>query len=431
MNILLHTLRTVAYALVEPYFAIILFLVALFLYRKNRRTCIMQKMIIGQKVNTPLELTISQIVMGIFGGVLASLIMSYLGIFFSEDSSIDLIFIVSLIFMFFNPRFICFSYSGAALGITSLIMSLLSKTLNLPVLDVLKIDIPSLMAMISILHFVEGILVMIDGNRGYIPVFTKRENKIIGGFAFQRYWILPIALFIMMNPETASNFLVLKQTMPRWWPILGTSFSKSILATAIITLLPFYGVVGYNGVTFTKARRQKVINSGLLIVFYSLLLFIFSQLAFRNIFFKVFVLIFAPIGHEGVIIIQKYLEAKGKPKYVSTEEGIMVLDVAKDSVANRMGIKSGDLLLEVNDKSINNEEDIVKSIEEMYGHITFKIKSGMGILKTVTHGRINSYDKLGIVFVPRAVPEQSTVIGVNDKKFKEILDKIKNKDKDE
>ena len=48
--------------------------------------------------------------------------------------------------------------------------------------------------MIAVLHFVEGLLVITDGSRGTVPVFSKREDKIIGGFIMKRYWALPIAL---------------------------------------------------------------------------------------------------------------------------------------------------------------------------------------------------------------------------------------------
>lgn len=431
MDILLSTLRTVAYALVEPYFVIVLLLLAFVLYRKNRKTIIMQKMIIGQKVSTAFELTVSQIVLGIFGGVMASLIMSYLGILFSEDSGIELIFLVSMFFMFLNPRFICFSYSGAALGISSLIFLQLSKMLNIPHLNFLNIDIPALMAMVAILHLVEGFLVMIDGDRGYVPVFTNRDDKIIGGFVLQRYWILPIALFVMLSSKSLSGIAQGGTPMPNWWPLVKTSIPKYILNTAIITLIPFYGVVGYNSVTFTKTKKEKKITSGIFIIIYSLILFVLSQLAVINIFFKILVLAFAPIGHEAMLYIQKYLEIKGDPRYISNEEGIMVLDVAKDSIANEMGIKSGDLLIQVNDKEIKSEEDIVKSIGQMYGHISFKIKNDMGRLKTVTYDRLTSYEKLGIVFVPKNVPREASIVKIKSEKFQDILDKIKNKDKDE
>ncbi len=98
MDILLITLKAVAYLLIEPYSVIVLLLLSLILYRKNRKTIIMQKMIIGQKVTTAFELTISEVVLGIFAGTAASLIMSYLGIFFREDSAIYLIFLISMFF---------------------------------------------------------------------------------------------------------------------------------------------------------------------------------------------------------------------------------------------------------------------------------------------------------------------------------------------
>ncbi len=126
-----------------------------------------------------------------------------------------------------------------------------------------------------------------------------------------------------------------------------------------------------------------------------------SRLAVMNTLLKVIVLIFAPVGHEAMLYIQKYFELKGEPRYISTEEGIMVLDVAKDSIANKMGIKSGDLLLQVNDKEIDSEEDIVKSIGQMYGHISFKIKNDVGRLKTVNYRMLTLTKVKVIVFVPK------------------------------
>ncbi|AVQ45142.1 PDZ domain-containing protein [Clostridium botulinum] len=431
MDILLITLKAVAYLLIEPYSVIVLLLLSLILYRKNRKTIIMQKMIIGQKVTTAFELTISEVVLGIFAGTAASLIMSYLGIFFREDSAIYLIFLISMFFMVFNPRFICFSYSGAALGMVSLILLNMAKLLNMPQLNFVNIDIPALMSMVAILHLVEGILVMIDGDRGYVPVFTNREDKIIGGFVLQRYWILPIAFMLMINNQALSNISQGGAPMPNWWPLLKTGLPLSVLNAAVIALTSFYGIIGYNAVTFTKTRKEKKIISGLYIVIYSLILFMLSRLAIMNTLLKVVVLIFAPVGHEAMLYIQKYFELKGEPRYISTEEGIMVLDVAKDSVANKMGIKSGDLLLQVNDKEIDSEEDIVKSIGQMYGHISFKIKNDVGRLKTVNYRMLTSYEKLGIVFVPKNVPKDTSVIKVKSEKFQDILEKIKNKDKDE
>ena len=121
MGIAGYTLKAVAFAMVSPQFAITLIMLAFIFYGKNKRTVLMQKMILGEQVNSPLELTMSQLVLGIIGGVMSSLILSYLGVMFGENSGIHLMFVFSLLLLFFSPRFICFSYSGALLGLLSII----------------------------------------------------------------------------------------------------------------------------------------------------------------------------------------------------------------------------------------------------------------------------------------------------------------------
>ncbi len=430
MSILLYTLKSVAFALTEPYLVAFLLILTLILYRRNKKTTIMQKMIIGERINSPFELTISQIVIGIFAGTLASLMMSYLGIVFDENSAVDLIFLLSIVFMFFNQRFICFSYSGSVLGIVSIVLGFFAVTLKMPNLDLLKIDIVALMSMIAVLHFVEGLLIIIDGNTGYIPVFTNRDGKIIGGFALQRYWALPVALFFVLH--NTSNIGVSWQVpMPNWWPLIKNSLPSSILKSAVVALVPFYGMIGYNSITFTRDKKEKTLISGSLTIIYSLALFGLAQLATLNIYFKILVLIFAPLAHEGIIIFQRQIELKGSPKYISSEDGIMVLEVAPNSPANEMGISTGDLLVEVNSKKVESEEKIIEVIKETSSFIWFKVKKVTGKFEEVSYNKMNNSKKLGIVFVPKGVPKDSMVVKLDGTRFGEILDKIKNKDRDE
>jgi hypothetical protein len=430
MDILIYTIKSIAYALTEPYWMIFLAFICLMLYNKNKRVTYMQKLVIGESNDSPFELTISQIVIGIFAGVAASLILSYTGIIFDENSAIDLVFLTSIVFMFFNPRFICFSYSGAALGITSLLLRQAAYTFNNPGLDFLKIDIAALMSMVAILHFVEGFLVLIDGRRGYVPVFSIRGKQIIGGFVMNRYWLLPITIFLMLQGQDASG-IGARVLMPNWWPLAGNSIPVEVLKTAVISLVPFYGMIGYQSITFTQTVKEKSRRSGLYIIIYSIVLFGFAQLAVINVFFQVLVLAFAPAAHELMINLQVSNEKNKPPKYVSSDEGIMVLDIAKNSPAVDMGIGTGDLLVEVNGRKIENEDDILNAVTEMYGFISFKVKKASGIIQEVKHSRIGNDRKLGIVFVPRKIPKDSTILKVNNNKFQDILDKIKNKNKDE
>ena len=142
------------------------------------------------------------------------------------------------------------------------------------------------------------------------------------------------------------------------------------------------------------------------------------------------VLLFAPIAHEGMIIFQRYIETKGKPKYISSSEGIMVLAVAPNSPANEMGVKSGDLLVEINNEKIEDEEKIGEIVKESSNFIWLKVKRVTGKFEQLSYDKMNGDRRLGIVFVPRNVPKDSMVINLNKNKFSDVLNKIKNKNKD-
>lgn len=441
MNIGLYTLRAVAFAITDPTLVFVLILLAFMFYRQNKKTAVMQKMILGERMNSPLELTVSQIVIGIFAGAVGSLLLSYLGIMFREDSAIDLIFLLSILLMFIRPRFICFSYSGGILGFTSVLLAALSKvlggrdisfmgtTLQFSDLNVLKIDVVALLSLIAVLHFVEGLLVFFDGKRGAVPVFTNRGEDIIGGFVLQRYWPIPIALFVI---AVSSQLMVGQQVpMPDWWPLVKTSIPETLLKTGVVLLTSFYGVLGFNSVTFTKTKEQKMHFSGGLIMIYAVVLFGVAQLGRYGITAQFFAVLFAPLAHEGMLFFQRYLEMKGTPKYMSGDHGIVVLEVAPNSPAFKMGIRSGDLLLEVNHKDITQEEDILKAINESRHTIGLKIRQAKGMLKEVVYQEWLQGQKLGIVFVPRGIPKDSLVVKYNGSKFKDVFDRAKDSDDEE
>ena len=153
----------------------------------------MQKIILGGSVNSSIELTLSQLVLGIIGGTIGSVILSSLGIIFDQNSGIMYLFLISMLLMFVKPRLICFSYSGAVLGAIGILIKIISQLIpSFKYGTILNIDILALMMFVGTLHVIEGLLVMIDGDRGAIPVFTNKGGKILGGYALIT-WILKIS----------------------------------------------------------------------------------------------------------------------------------------------------------------------------------------------------------------------------------------------
>jgi len=73
-------------------------MIALIFYNKNKKIAAMQKMIMGESLDSPFELTISQLVIGIFAGAVASLIFTFSGLVFDENSNIYFIVYGVIIF---------------------------------------------------------------------------------------------------------------------------------------------------------------------------------------------------------------------------------------------------------------------------------------------------------------------------------------------
>ena len=54
MELILYTLRTVSYAIVEPMHLFMLVVLGIMFYLKNKKIAVMQKMTIGENINSPL-----------------------------------------------------------------------------------------------------------------------------------------------------------------------------------------------------------------------------------------------------------------------------------------------------------------------------------------------------------------------------------------
>lgn len=426
MNLIVYTLRSLSYVITEPSLMIILLLLGIVFYTKNRKIVAMQRMIVGERVNSPLELTLSQIVLGIFAGIFASIILTYLGVIFDANSGIEFLFIISIVLAFIKPRYICFSYSGALLGIISIIFSFLNlKTSD--GMNMFSLDIAALMTFVGVIHIAEGLLVMFDGDRGSVPVFSNKAGRIIGGYALRRYWVLPVAIFMAYAATTLGTGGTESIATPDWWPILKYNDVLDIVKNSILTLMPLLGMVGYSSVTFTRSKKRKALSSGIFIFVYGILLSVVAQVAKFGLAGEIITVIFAPLAHEGMLIIQRKIEEKREPRFVSDEDGVVILDVVPYSTAYDLGLREGDKISSVNGQLINTEADIYTIAKESFNSLEFEVLDRNKNNKNIKFKYKNN-TRLGLVLVPRFV-DMKKVVSFEDDKFSEVLENMKRKNR--
>lgn len=423
MDLIVHSLKSVATAIIEPMHLIMLVIFGVIFYFKNVRIVSIQKMTLGEGINTPLELTLSQIILGILAGAIGSIILSVLGVTFSENSGVEFILMISILSLFYKKKYISYAYSAAILATIGIILNIISNAIGVKLL--LDINVLSLITFIGVIYILEGLLIMFDGSRGAIPVFTKKEDKIVGGFSFSRYWPMPIAI-LMIFSNSASGGESIYSNLASWWPIINRESTLALLTTAMIVSIPIYGILGYSNVTFTQEKKIKSLRCGITIALYGLSVALVAQLANINILGQIVSIIYAPLVFELIMRYEYRVEKKGKFLYVSDDEGIMVLEVTPNSPAYEVGIKRGDKIIEINGQSIKSEVDILKIARESIFKVPVKIKNNSGqVLEYIIQPRNK---RLGMLLVPRLVKRED-IFEIKADDLKNIINELKNKSK--
>ena len=423
MDLIVHSLKSIATAIIEPMHLIMLVIFGVIFYFKNVRIVSIQKMTLGEGINTPLELTLSQIILGILAGAIGSIILSVLGVTFSENSGVEFILMISILSLFYKKKYISYAYSAAILATIGIILNIISNTIGVKLL--LDINVVSLISFVGVIYILEGLLIMFDGSRGAIPVFTKKEDKIVGGFSFSRYWPMPIAILMIFSNSAPGGELIYSN-LASWWPIINRESTLALITTAMIASIPIYGILGYSNVTFTQEKKTKSLRCGITIALYGLSVVLVTQLANINILGQIVSIIYVPLVFELIMRYEYRVEKKGKFLYVSDDEGIMVLEVTPNSPAYEVGIKRGDKIIEINGQSIKSEVDILKIARESIFKVPVKIKNNSGqVLEYIIQPRNK---RLGMLLVPKLVKRED-IFEIKADDLKNIINELKNKSK--
>jgi hypothetical protein len=338
LEIISMIIKSIPVVFINPLFWVVIFLV----WTQYRRTVSIEEKLFGATINSVKDQTLIAILYGIIGGIIGSFLLIFVGVSIS-NIGLGFVWFLAIILMMIQPRFMCFSYAGG-------IVSLISLILGYP-----KIDVPGLMAIVAILHFIEGVLIYTSGFKGTTPIFIK-DNRygVIGGFSLQKFWPVPIIILLtVINQEIPEGVI----QMPDWWPLVRPS-PEIAQENLIYIMFPIVAGLGYGDMVLTSTPEKKSRLSAINLSIFSLILLLLAIIASRISIFKYAAALFAPLAHEFLIYYGKGIEKKGRPVFIAPERGEMVLDVLPGSPGYRMGLKRGDIILAINGMPINSKDDL-------------------------------------------------------------------------
>lgn len=380
-------LQTFALMVTDLQYILILGVVFFLVYRQYVKVQQYEERMFKLKRINPFMETVTALVYGIFGGMVATIMFLALGISVS-DAGIAYLWLVAMLLMLINPRFVCFAYAGGLVSLVALIT-------GYP-----QLNIATLMALVAILHMVESLLIFVDGYHNPTPMYYKHsDGRVVGGFTLQKFWPMPTIALVGITVISSSVDL-LSVSMPDWWPVFQSGVAVPADHSLIHVLFPLIVALGYSDFVRSELPKTKARRSALWLFIYSLVLLALAILANHYPVFLILPILFAPFGHEFLIIWARKREEGKKPVFHS-EDGVMVLTVYPNSPAQAMGLKTGDVIKTINGEAVPNLPTLVEHISPWLIDPVLVVENQFQTPSTRVIEYVGKVPPLGIVPAPQ------------------------------
>lgn len=391
-------LKIIPHVLFNPGLAWIFWLMILLVVLQYRRAAALELRLYGRVKNPAWQRSLTAAGYGLLGGLLGSFMFVFVGAVLSQE---DIMFVwpLALLLMAVNPRFICFSYAGGLVAVASL-------TFGWP-----PVNVPGLIALVAILHMVEGLLVALSGDDCATPVFVRqRSGRVVGGFSIQRFWPIPVVILLAMAvPEQLQAGGV---EMPGWWPLIPPTKDAARAAGVVYTLFPVVAALGYADLALSCPPARKSGRAAVHLLLYGTSLLGVSLLATRFPAFQWLAALFSAAGHELMAQQGSRSQLRGTPYYVPPDRGVKILDVLPETVAAEMGLQSGDIIESVNGIPTGSREEFRQTLGDCSFFLEFVGRRGDGSPLQVEYRRYNGrLDGLGLILVPEQGDQGHVEIG--------------------
>jgi membrane-associated protease RseP (regulator of RpoE activity) len=160
--------------------------------------------------------------------------------------------------------------------------------------------------------------------------------------------------------------------------------------------------LGYSDIAVSTTPSKKSKISAIRLMVYSTILLLFSVLAKQYTIFLWIVAIFAPLGHEALILWGQREEKSRTPLFRHHHRGITVLDVKKDGHGKEIGLHSGDVILKINNYPIDHKDDIHTVLNGFPRLVRMEIIDELGKYKTLEYRNDQiGMANLGVIIVPK------------------------------
>lgn len=255
--------------------------------RQNKQAAYTLSAFLSQ-ISSVLQVILATILIGWVGGIVASVLLVFLGVTIEMNLLLQL-WSITLLLMFCGKRFICFAYAG---GILTLLQYWLYGNYAAG---------QQILMLVAVLHFAEAILVFLSGTIKNEPVYLRdKTGKTTTGVQMQMTWPIPLVIPERVTYSAQAAIIQAEYLyMPDWWPIFSLGTGETELM-ALYQLIPMLAAIGYFDQTGNNVQRRIHATSARLLL-YSILLGSIVILSCKLPILVCAAAMVSIIGHEVII----------------------------------------------------------------------------------------------------------------------------------
>ncbi|MBE1447085.1 PDZ domain-containing protein [Paenibacillus sp. OAS669] len=393
----------------------------LFIVLQYRRQIQLERKLFHTKLHSLISETWRALLWGWIGGLLASVLMAVVGATIQPEAVV-LLWIISLLLILFRVRFLCWAYAVGAIGIIQVLVSTIGTISDIMpawLLEPLRsLNVPTLLALVAVLHLIEAILVRLQGARTATPMFYEsKRGKIVGGYHMQGFW--PVALFLLV-PLQGGNV----HPLP-WTPLLGGE-----LWSGGWTIVGFPVMIGFAELTMSRLPQMKARLTSRLLALYACLVLLLAIAVHEWPVVTLAASLLCIALHEGLLLFSRWDEAKRSPIFVHDQRGLKVLAILPGSPADELGIVPGEILHKVNGMPIRTKSELHQAMQVNSAFCKLEVLNLAGESKFLKRAMFSGeHHQLGILLAPDqdamyyAVEKQTPIFAYMRRKLVGLLSK--------
>lgn len=339
---------------------------------------------------------------GAVAGVGASIVFLFLGAAVTLPA-LSMLWIIALLLAAARVRFLCFAYAAGVLGLAQAALSgmdaaALPSFAGYVVGEVQAIHLPSLFALVGVLHLAEAALVRAQAARLATPLFFEgKRGKPVGGYQLQGYWPVPLLLLVPFGFAAGG----VEAALP--WPTLFDGAGAGAGLSAGWAALAFPVLIGFHSVSLAQGAREKARGSALRLAGYGLAVTAAAiVLHFVPVWWMAATVSLLCFGlHELLVALDRREEAVRAPYFVHDGRGLKVLAVVPGSPAAELGIEPGHVLRKVNGAAVRDRAQLHAAMRQNAAFMKLEVLNLDGESRFLQRAMYaNEHHQLGIVLCP-------------------------------